>query len=931
MIRVTVGVVVALAAVFIAANAIAWWGTLSAHDLVVRKHDFEWELVLPWRAARGEWVGVHFAYPIGPLFQLLAWVGALGAPSVPERVVAGMHVVFPALSILTGAWVARGMDRRAWPRVVLFALLALLSLHDDVRSLRSMMSLAVIVAFVSLDARARRPWGAGIALLVAGALSLDGLLLGVLSLVAISSAEWLTERTREQARRSAARLGVALAPTALGVLVWAGLASVFGDGPSTLFGGARSVVVAYSVTMASDARELSADALITFGLLALAPWPWLLRRDRVAALWLAGCVPLLLRGALRTDAEHAYAAMFPLVAVLAACAFRHARPEARRPWLLAHAGVLSVLFLLGWLAEDRRPVRAWHPGRLAVAAAVLREGRAPEPYDSDLGRVMAWATEAARDQPACVGFPPGMGVAHVVANVAGPTAATLRWSGAMQREHADAIRAARCPWFVQSIMSFDRPWGLRSWSFGPDLVARSELYRPTERLGPATFVSRLRDTPVPSTLRPLLAHEVPRRLEVRPDQPVTVRFARPVPWDHLVELTYRLDVPRWSQLLGSAPWMTVQFFDGDEPLGEWMVVPGLQLGREVTQPLPVHPEMAEWRWVAERAPPEAQAADRMVLTVRGRALTTGPLTLRVRGLAERAPPPRADPPAMGCEATRLLAGEGLVRHTPHGGALTLETQAFGEPLAEIFVPVRPCSESCLFAEVALTEGERAGFEVHVIDGARRPRLAGWTLGRENARPLEVPLGPWADRDVLIRFGATGMEPLPEDDETVRVIRPRIGPCTSLDSLMQRAYDGELQVVRGEARLSGDQIQLALRPPSAPPADVRIPIRVPPASDDPCLAVDLTVPDDWQGIPFAVDVGVLQGDVVRRLSRPAIWREERLFAVRDLPLGRFAEQEVIVRFAAWPLTRVAWEDTAVIARPRVHRCGDGAPWAFGGRR
>ena len=105
---------------------------------------------------------------------------------------------------------------------------------------------------------------------------------------------------------------------------------------------------------------------------------------------------------------------------------------------------------------------------------------------------------------------------------------------------------------------------------------------------------------------PLLAHEVPRRLEVRPDQPVTVRFARPVPWDHLVELTYRLDVPRWSQLLGSAPWMTVQFFDGDEPLGEWMVVPGLQLGREVTQPLPVHPEMAEWRWVAERAPPEAR-------------------------------------------------------------------------------------------------------------------------------------------------------------------------------------------------------------------------------------------------------------------------------------------------------------------------------------
>lgn len=915
-------------------NAVAWWGTLSDRHLVVRQYDYEWELSLAWRAARGEWSGVHFAYPIGPLTQLLSLVGSLGEVGAPERVIGGMHLVFPLLSIALAALVARAAARAGWRRVLAFAALCLLALHDDVRSLRALLSLAVVVAFTALHEQAdpsrewRRAAVVAAALVAAAGLSLDGGLLGALSLASMSAGELVATREPDGRRAVALRALRVAAVAVLALGAWALVAELAGAGALAMIREASGIVRAYSVNMAADARELDAGNVVAFGLLAFATLPLLFTRrfaDRTARMWMIGALPLLLRGALRTDAEHAYAATMPLVAVLVLVVLR-AVPE--RPGLAAHGGLLASLFLLGWLATDARPVAAWHPGRLLVAARVLARGRQPEPYESDLGRVTDFARRIARERPRCVGFPVGMGVAQVVAGLDGPAPMQLRWSSGMQEQLARSIRSSACPYFVQRIASFDRPYGLGSWGLGADFVARCELYEPIEQLGPATFASALRATPAPSARFALPASGVPGAHRVGAGGRLEVRFGRRVPLDRLVEITYRAEASRLSQLLGSAPWVTVQVHDGATPIGEPMVFPGLELGAHAAQVIPLHPEIAEWRWVTGRRPERILAADRLTFEVHGRALTAGGLTLELVSLAELAPPEVREPPRAACDpvldlAARVRAGGGFVRHAPPARAdhLDLPTGPPREPRPEVFVTARPCESSCLLAEVELAQGDAADLEIHLVDGPERPRELRWAMSPGAPRPIELPLARVAGRDVMLRFGASGPQ-----GSVVRVLRPRIAPCAALVSLVTRVHEGAYSAHHGTVRVSGDQLELTLQPPWSPPVELRIPVTVP--RESACLAADLMVPAPWSGVPFSVDVGVLEGDVVHRRTRPAVWREEQLVRVRDVDLRAFAGRDVQVRFAARPLTRTVWEGTAVVARPRLHRCGDGAPWGFG---
>ena len=526
----------------------------------------------------------------------------------------------------------------------------------------------------------------------------------------------------------------------------------------------------------------------------------------------------------------------------------------------------------------------------------------------------------------------GMGAAQVIANVAGPTATPLRWSTGMQRALGAAIREARCPYFVQAIMSFDRPLGLGSWAFGEDLIARSELYRPVESLGPATFATVLRDEPAPSRTRPLDAVGVPGRFVAQDDRAIEVRFDRPVAWEHLLEIDYRLDASTLSQLVGSPPWVRVRLFDGDEAVGEPMVFPGLELGERARAHLPVHPEMAEWRWVVGRPPPTERTVDRMVFEVQRRALTIGEVSLTLFGIAERVPgAPPIDTRPRECDREVDLAGvlrdgRGFVRaaeRVVEGSEVRLRTNGFYERLSEVFLPVRPCADSCLMARVRLTVGERAGFEIHAIEGADRPRLVSWELGPEYDRPLEIPIGAYAGRTVWLRIGTLPQEPTGEG-AVIRVDGARIARCASLGSLIQAAHDGGYAAPRGGVDVSGDQIQLTLHEPFTPVVEARIPVTIP---EEACLAVDLTVPPEWNGVPFAVDVGLAIGDVVWRFRRPAVWTGNRMVRLHDVDMRRWVGQDVDIRFAAWPLTSTVWETTAVVARPRIHRCNDGAPWAF----
>ena len=358
-----------VALTFVSANVLRWWGTLGHHQLVVRRFDYEWELQLAWRAARGEWVGVDFAYPIGPLWQLLSWIAAAGHTSEPEMIVAGMHAVFPLASLVVALILCRAVFPPGWKRTVAFAVLALLALHDDVRTLRAIVSLALMIAYVPTakpgeplgTPRWRRALVAAGTLTCAAALSLDGAILGVAAILVMAITE---AALGGGARVAAGRAARTLGPAAIVVGLFVGLAALAGGQPWAIFGESGAIVRAYSVNMAFDAREITPGPLITFAVLGFAPIAVFAShrfRDVNGAMWLAGAVPLVLRASLRSDAEHAYAALMPVVALLTFIALRHTKTQ---PWTSVWGGLLAALFLLGWFAEGHAPGGGLAAGRL---------------------------------------------------------------------------------------------------------------------------------------------------------------------------------------------------------------------------------------------------------------------------------------------------------------------------------------------------------------------------------------------------------------------------------------------------------------------------------------------------------------------------------------------------------------------------------------
>lgn len=908
------------------ANAAARALAFDARVLDHRAFDFGWELGLPWRASHGEWVGRDFHYPIGPLWQLLAWLGSLGGRASAQASVGGLHVVFPLASLATAALLCRWrfQDRRA--RLIAFASFALFALHDDVRSFRALVSFAVVLLYAPRDEQsARPPLVAGALVALATLLSFETGLLGLASLVAMAVTEAVAARSAKPALR---RLGRALAGLAGGLVVLALLWALAGGSFASAVAGWLGITGGYVTIMVEGRHGLSLSPVLTFAALGLAPLALGLSprfRSVSTSVLLAGALPLLGRALIRSDAEHVYAALLPLAAALTVVSLDLA---ARRPVLAGLTALLVATFALGWFGSRREVPTAWAPsGFVRLAEALARRSPARLGYDHDLPRIARWARE---HRDGCMVLPERAVVVHALADVPGPTETALRWTPAMKERVAADIARERCPTAVRQLSSFDFPPPYQSFAFGADFLEQSLAYEPAERLGPATFASRLRPAPLAAEARPLAASELGRERALPVPGSLSYALGRSVPWDRLLRLDYTLEVPPLRVLVGGSPWMKIAFFDGAERLGEVTALADVSVGRRSRALVPVHAEVAEWRWAAGREPRFERQADRVEIVADARPLSPSSVRFTLHAVEELAPPPAARPAAQSCTAELELAplvGQGRayargIAPLVEGDAVVLDPNPQTEPLSEVFVPVRPCPDSCLYAELGVESGGTARFEAHVIDDWEKPRLLEWEVtSGVSPKPAQLSLAAWAGRDVLVRFGTW---PVGRAGAKARVWRPRIGPCRGT-SLVQALHDRRFALIRGEVDPRGDTLRMSVAPLGKPPSELRIPVEV---SEGSCLAYDLGLEGPAGTPPSAIEVALFHQNVSLRLTRDHV-APGGAKSYRDVSLSELTGKQAEVRIAAWgadPST------VALVSRLRVHRCGDGAPWGFGaGRR
>jgi hypothetical protein len=121
-------------------------------------------------------------------------------------------------------------------------------------------------------------------------------------------------------------------------------------------------------------------------------------------------------------------------------------------------------------------------------------------------------------------------------------------------------------------------------------------------------------------------------------------------------------------------------------------------------------------------------------------------------------------------------------------------------------------------------------------------------------------------------------------------------------------------------VNADIVRLAPSAHAEPPTEVRLPLRFDKGT---CLAMALRAEGEPDATPVAVEVGVLAGRVHVRLMREVL-RPGPGADFRDVSLDEFAGKNVSLRFAAWSLEGQS-SLRGLVVRPRLHHCGDGAPW------
>jgi len=222
-------------------------------ELEIGAPDSAWQLELPWRASRGEWSGRDFFFPMGPIWQLLAWMAAGPGPIDPARALSTREALFFALSFGLAGWIARRAAQAGWARTAVFSTIAILATWME--SLRALVSVAIVVLYVPADPD--RPPRQREALAVAGATTLALLLSfergvqAIASVVAMGLAEIALRRIHRQPVRPALlRLGLyAVALVEIGVVVAIVVAPILGASFPRYLSESLRVSSAYAIHM----------------------------------------------------------------------------------------------------------------------------------------------------------------------------------------------------------------------------------------------------------------------------------------------------------------------------------------------------------------------------------------------------------------------------------------------------------------------------------------------------------------------------------------------------------------------------------------------------------------------------------------------------------------------------------------------------------
>lgn len=905
-------VVIALAAyglAALAARAIVAGGLLDDHVLEAADPQLAARLDLSFRACRGAWVGRDLAHALGPL-QALAGCAGGGSPAGAQVA----HLLVTAALAFGALAAVLGLGVRPSARAVCLAVLAPFALWSLDGAARALPLVVVVLLTAPLEAPPdrRRAWvrsAASAGVLVAAQLwSFDVGLMGLAALVVASLTELLARGWRREPTRPALeRLGRALACVAAAQVLLAAVAAA--AGASWLrWVGEQLALLGRGALPGTGSPAAPGGAIALAGLAGLLTVVLCSRRrgDATLAAWLAGSLPPLAFGLARLDGAYQFEGVVPVAVTLVLLA---ARGERERPLgVPVAAGVLAAVVAFAWVGAHARALWSWGPPTLVEAASVLVGDRAPD---------LAYAGDLARVRELTAGLPPGACVAtgreleivHPAAPIEGATDA-LPGSG-----------PGDCPVRLERQRSLD---DLPAVEASALLVAARD-HAPLRRVGPTTWALARRGVPVPVRQRAVEVPEAGRPRAVGVPGAVTLPLSPPVAEDRLLRLEYTLGVASWRWPLGRLPALQVELSSADgSTLGTTAIaaVPG-----RASAVVAVSPAAAEARWLAGREIEPAREAVALALRLAPRsrfAPAQVALTVHsVTALAPGAPPVTTD---AACDdvadlVARARAGQALPRGVTPGfdpdGRMFLHPRPVGERLGEIAFELRPCAAVALMGRMALapevTAGDGVDARFEIVDGASR--TVALELGLEPGEATEgfaISLGPWADRDVLLRVVVDARGSSDFDWAWIErlVVAPR-PERTFADAL--RA--GDAVVEGGAPRVHGDDV--FLHPVEGePPAAVALAVVPQP---DSCFLTSLRVTSErgaGDGVLFAAAV------------RGADGREELLFRqlvaagteahVDAVPLSPWAGSRVELRLSTRGGPTLDYDWSAFVG-PRIARC------------
>ena len=891
------------------------------------------DIATAWRLGFGEVAGVSFVSPRGPLWQLLAWVGALGATDDPARFVGARCAILSLASLAVASW--SGWRAGADDRGSLFALVGLgwLVLQHPEETLPSMLALAAILGALRPpegDAAEETSAGALAGLLAGSAAWIDpGITLGLGA--SLAGALGLAERGAR------ARVAVTLGTYALLALA---LAAVVGSSPLKV-----------DWAPEGDGRPAALTLAVVSGLLAAG----LHRVDRVAAGWIFAALPLTILGAARGDTPAAYVGSLPVTGALLLASVR------LWPRSVLAGSLATLLFLvvtIGWVGHVGMGSA---PEIHAVTqAATLLEAPGETPARGDLPRVAQRISRLS----GCVVLPRRLAAAALVTERPGPWWPSDRGSGARL---AEEIRRARCPWaVVTGPLPGPRIEGADEVFDRADL-ALAERYAVHERLGPATHLLSLASATVPASRSPLplrtdgalapnqalracsgssnssqgLFAKAPRcggkAAFASPENDAPAALLAPntgAPWNEALDLGLAVRPTRF-ELDRSVPLDRVLSIELEDLVGEptALIVTVRDDGRDVgvARRFPLdhgqalvtpEPRLAWWRWLTRWSSAEPRTWDSVDLS-----LDRGTATVARVTVLEPIDATRGDAPTR-CTTDRALQAPPFARNAAarrEGDLIALDPSPPGA-VAELGYLAIPCDDTCLVGEVGLLDGAGPShtlqFEASVFDGGEELHSVRYEIGRGWRKPFELPLHPWSGRELLLRF--TARAPGADLRGLARLFSPRLARCSGLPSLVTRLHDeARHEVEHGAPRMIGDTLELPVRERGAPPTEVRVPLQLERPS---CLAVEVAAAqhDSW----VTVLVGVVEGGRLRRLVRETFGPGDvEVRPLTDRDLRGWTGRKIELYLAAWSTTPHEASGVARLIRPQLHTCGEEPRWLF----